>query len=301
MKTTNLEERKMGNFWKLDVLGIQEKELSVCGKVMEDSKFANNRYVVKLPFKENIPFVSDNYDVSLNRLNKFKNRLSNSTDTLAKYDKGITDQLEHGVIEKVESIGIPGKVKYLPHEAVIRDDHSSTKLLVEFDASSKTIGPSLNDILYKGPCLTPLLFHVLLRFRFNPIGIIADIEKAYLQISVAHSHRDFLRFLLFDNIFKDIPEVAKYRFCRVIFGANCSQYLLNSVIRFHASKYKNVDKEFSEKVAKSFYVDDFNATVKDNSEDIEIYRKIKLRFLDASFSVRKWKTNNPDFKIILIK
>ena len=107
--------------------------------------------------------------------------------------------------------------------------------------------------------------------------------------------------MLFDNIFKDIPEVAKYRFCRVIFGANCSQYLLNSVIRFHASKYKNVDKEFSEKVAKSFYVDDFNTTAKDNSEDIEIYKKIKLRFLDASFSVRKWKTNNPDFKIIFIK
>ena len=96
--------------------------------------------------------------------------------------------------------------------------------------------------------------------------------------------------------FKDIPEVTKYRFCRVIFVANCSQYLLNSVIRFHASKYKNVGKEFSEKVAKSFYVDDFNSTAKDISEGIEIYKEIKLRFLDASFNVRKWKTNNPDFQ-----
>ena len=71
------------------------------------------------------------------------------------------------------------------------------------------------------------------------------------------------------------------------------QYLSNSVIRFHASKYKNVDKEFFEKVAKSFYVDDFNSTAKDISEGIEIYKKIKLRFIDASFNVRKWKTNNP--------
>ena len=158
IKTTNFEERKVGYFWKLDLLGIQEKELSVCEKVMEDIKFENNRYVVKLPFKEMIPFVSDNYDVSLNRLSNLKNRLSKSIDTLVKYDKVITDQLEHGVIEKVESIGIPGKDKYLPHQAVIRDDHSSTKLRVVFDASSKTIGPSLNDILHKGPCLTPLLF-----------------------------------------------------------------------------------------------------------------------------------------------
>ena len=91
----------------------------------------------------------------------------------------------------------------------------------------------------------------------------------------------------FGDIFKDIPDVTKYRFCRVTFGANCSQYLLNRVIRFHASKYKNFDKEFSEKVAKSFYVDDFNPTAKDISEGIEIYKKIKLRFLDASFNVRK--------------
>ena len=111
-----------------------------------------------------------------------------SIDTLAKYDKVIKDQLEHSVIEKAESISIPGKVKYLLHQAVIRDDHSSTKLRVVFDASSKTVGSSLNDTLYKGPYLTPLLFDVLLRFQFNPVGIIADIEKAYLQISVADCH-----------------------------------------------------------------------------------------------------------------
>ena len=206
-------------------IGDSRKKLSVCEKVMEDIKFENNRYVVKLPFNENIPFVSDNYDVNLNRLSKLTNRLSKSIDTLVKYDKVITDQLEHGVIEKVESIGIRGKVKYLPHQAVIRDDHSSAKLGAVFYASSKTIGLSLNDILYKGSCLTPLLFDVLLRFRFNPIGIIADIEKAHVQISVADCHHDFLRFLWFDDIFKYIPEVAKYSFCRVIFGANCLQYL----------------------------------------------------------------------------
>ena len=81
--------------------------------------------------------------------------MSKSIDILVKYDK-----VEHGVIEKVESIGIPGKVKYLPHQAVIRDDHSSTKLRVVFDVSSRTIRPSLNDILHKGPCLTPFLFDV---------------------------------------------------------------------------------------------------------------------------------------------
>ena len=94
-------------------MGIQEKELSFCEKVMEDVKFENNRYVIKLPFTENIPFVSSNYEVSLKLLSKLKNRLSNSTHTLAKYDKVIIDQLEHA-IEKVESICIPGKLNIYP-------------------------------------------------------------------------------------------------------------------------------------------------------------------------------------------
>ena len=81
-------------------IGDSRKNISVCEKVMEDIRFENNRY----------PFVSDNYNVSLNPLSKLKNKLSKSTDTLAKYDNVITEQLEHGVTEKVESISIPGKV-----------------------------------------------------------------------------------------------------------------------------------------------------------------------------------------------
>ena len=45
-------------------------------------------------------------------------------------------------------------------------------------------------------------------------------------------------------------------------------------------------------MTKSFYVDDFNSTVQNVTEGEELYKKIKLRFLDASFHVRKWKTNS---------
>ena len=91
------------------------------------------------------------------------------------------DQLKNGITEKVEGPGNPGKVMYLPHQAVIRKDHSSTKLCVVFEASAKKVGPSLNDAMYKGPCLTPLLFDVLVRFRLHLIGIRADIEDVYFQ------------------------------------------------------------------------------------------------------------------------
>ena len=287
-----IDEKKIENFWNLDLLGIQENERSAYKKVLSGTQFVSDRYEVKLSFKKNVSLVSDNYEMSQNRLNKLKKKLSQNRDNLIEYNTVMKDQLKNGIIEKVEGPGNPRKVMYLPHQAVIRKDHSSTKLRVVFDASAKKVGPTLNDAMYKGPCLTPLLFDVLVRFRLNPIGIIADIEKAYLQISVADCHRDFLRFLWFDDVFKDIPEEVIFRFCRVIFGANCSQYLLNSVIRYHAGRYKDIDKNFSEKVAKSFYVDDFNSTVHNVTEGEQLYKKIKLRFLDASFNVRKWKTNS---------
>ena len=229
---------------------------------------------MKLPFKENVSLVSDNYEMSQNRLNKLKRKLSQNRDNLTECYNAMKDQLNNGIIEKIEGPGNSGKVMYLPHQAVIRNNHSSTKLRVVFDASAKKVGPSLNDEIYKGPCLTRLLFIVLVRFRLNPIGIIADC------------HCNFFRFLWFDDVFKDIPEEVIFRFCRVTFGANCWQYLLNNVIHYHTkTSTKILDKSFSENVAKSFYVDDFNSAAHNVTEGEELYKQIKLRFLDASFNV----------------
>ena len=68
------------------------------------------------------------------------------------------------------------------------------------------------------------------------------------------------------------------------------------VLFFSTQVNKKMSTKFSEKAAKSFYADNFNSTAKDVSEGIEIYKNIKLKFLDASFNVCKWKTNNHDLQ-----
>ena len=84
-----------------------------------------------------------------------------------------------------------GTITYLPHREVVRKDKPSTKVRVVFDANVKrNENASLNEVLYKGPCLNPELYKLLLKFRVHPIGIVADIEKAYLRISVVEEHRD---------------------------------------------------------------------------------------------------------------
>ena len=52
-----------------------------------------------------------------------------------------------------------------------------------FDCSSKCSVKehSLNEVLQDGPCLIPILFNVLVRFRKYPIALVADIRKMFLQ------------------------------------------------------------------------------------------------------------------------
>ena len=49
--------------------------------------------------------------------------------------------------------------------------------------------------LYKGPCLLPKLYDLLLAFRAKPIAPTGDIEKVFLQIVVYKYHRDLLHWL----------------------------------------------------------------------------------------------------------
>ena len=56
-----------------------------------------------------------------------------------------------------------------------------------------------------------------LRFRAKDIVLISDIEKAFLQVSVAPEQRNYFSFLWFNDITAENPEIEKYRYTRVHF------------------------------------------------------------------------------------
>ena len=71
-----------------------------------------------------------------------------------------------GIIAEVNSPGIFNNVTYLPHREVAKENRLTTNIQVVFDASVKVEdNPSLNDILYNGPCLLPKLYYLLSAFR----------------------------------------------------------------------------------------------------------------------------------------
>ena len=50
----------------------------------------------------------------------------------------------------------------------------------------------MNDSLYSGPCMLPLLHDILIRFRIGKIVVSADVQQAFLQIEIDENHRHFL-------------------------------------------------------------------------------------------------------------
>ena len=228
-------------------------------------------------------------------------RLRNEPEILREYDKVIREQLKAGVIERVYQSDEGGKVHYLPHQAVIRKEAETTKLRVVFDASSKEgkRGTSLNDCLHVGPPLTPLLYDILLRFRENRIGIVADIEKAFLNIEVDEKDRDCLRFLWVEDPFDDNSRIVIFRFCRVVFGINCSLFLLDGTLRTHLQKYEHDDPEFVAKILRSLYVDDLVSGSKNKEEVKGLYDHASKRLAEGGFKLRKWHTNDKEISRLI--
>ena len=73
------------------------------------------------------------------------------------YNEVMNQQINEGILEPVpKEPPAVGQSFYLPHHSVVRDDHETTKLRVVYDGSSSAVGPSLNQMLYEGPCLLPV-------------------------------------------------------------------------------------------------------------------------------------------------
>ena len=295
-------EEQVEKFWNLDSMGIVENERSVFDENLQKIEIVDGRYRVELPFKEGHPLLEDNFSQCSKRLQILKGKLTDNL--LETYDDIISKQIKEGIVEIVDDTNDApdiGDVTYLPHRPVIKNDKSTTKVRIVYDASARAGECSLNECLYKGSSLTPLIFDCWLRFRLHDVAFVADIESAYLQISVDPKQRDFLRFLWYKNVREDDFTIRKLRFTRVLFGAAPSQYLLNAVVRKHAEKYNEVDPNFVKMVKLGFYVDDLNSGVDPVDQAINFYEKCKIRFTDAGFNVRKWRSNSPELRSIFAK
>ena len=304
--TLFVNTHKVADLWSLDVLGIkdpietktkEEYEKEICENFLKSVTVnKEGRYEVKLPWLESHPAVGDNKSLALQRLQSTVKKLK-IEGFYKGYDAVFEEWLAEGVIERVSEEDEQNWGHYLPHRHVIKED-STTKIRPVFDASAKERGSSsINECLEKGPNLISLISSTLLRFREGKLGVVADVKKAFLQISLNKNDRDFLRFFWYDKEGK----IIIFRHCRVVFGVSCSPFILGAVISLHLNKIIDSIKSeqnntFSKsnivKLVDSLYVDNCVTSVNTIEELNNFIIDAKTAMDLAGFDLRGWEYTN---------
>ena len=297
IKCTEAMNEQLSRFWDLESLGISPKEESVYEQFSEEIAFVDGRYEVKLPWKANHPVLPDNYQLAKKRSVVQLSKVSKSPDLLKEYDAILKEQEEKGIIEKVnhDQESPVGKTHFLLHQPVVRQDKNTTKVRIVCDASeANNSGTSLTNCLYPGPCLLKTVADILTRFRLYPLGLTADIKKAFLMISINEADRDVLRFIWYSDVNAANVELIVYRFCRVVFGLTCSPFLLNATLSHHIKKYQDKHPDVCAKLLNSLYVDDVNTRGYSVEEVYELFNKSKQWMSEGGFNLRKWNSNSEE-------
>ena len=221
--------------YSLDVLGVEDRgendQLEVLTEFRESvTRQDDGRYEVSIPWIPGSKLTTTNEQPSRRRLFNVNKKLVKDENLKREYEKIIEDQLDSGVIERVPERPTGERVYYMPHKPVVRQDASTTKVRMVFDASSKPhpMANSINECMFTGPPLQPLLWDIMVRTRMASNLLLADIQKAFLQIAVKEEDRDAFRFL-FDRNGKE----EQYRFSRVPFGVEASPFLLGATLGYH--------------------------------------------------------------------
>jgi len=95
-------DEKLRAFWELESIEIKQEENSVIETFSETINFRNQISEVGLPWKEARDSLPDNRILTQRRLQSLLRGLSQKPEQLEEYDRVIKDQLDRGIIERVD-------------------------------------------------------------------------------------------------------------------------------------------------------------------------------------------------------
>ena len=128
---------------------------------------------------------------------------------------------------------------------------------------------------------------LLLRFRLEKVALLADLEKAFLQVRLQPSEGDVTRFLWLKDPSKLqlSGNIQIYRFAIVPFSVISSPFLLGATVAHHLEEKAN---PVAEKIQKNIYMGNVITGMKTPVEAYQFYVEAKNIFQEASMILREW-------------
>ena len=143
-------------------------------------------YQTALPFRQQEVNMPNNRPQAEHCPAQLKRRLLKKSQLQDDYKAFVDNLIKRGYARQVpqEQLNrIDGKVWYIPHHGVYHP-RKPNKIRVVFNCSARYRGTSLNERLLHWPDLTNTLVAVFLRFRQEPVALMADIEAMFHQVRV---------------------------------------------------------------------------------------------------------------------
>ncbi|UYV67475.1 hypothetical protein LAZ67_5000806, partial [Cordylochernes scorpioides] len=285
------------DLWDLEVLGIRDP-VETCSKetryqeikekfITKIQRQSDQRYSVGLPWKVEKESIPSNLDIAIKRLDISTKKMT-SQNKLTEYSQIFRDWLTEGLIERVEENPLERRGYYLPHRPVYKMESKTTPIRPVFDASCLGHnGLSLNQCLEKGPNLLERIPEMMIRFRENKFGVTADIRKAFQMVAIEESERNYLRFLWWEK--ESDRELIAYRHKRLVFGLNCSPFVLNAVIEYHLQSIRGPLVQWAKILAQSFYMDNCITSL-ETKQEVQEFQKAAIEIMDrAKMDLREWE------------
>ena len=264
--------------------------------MMEDSvrQVDGIHYEIALPWRNDVDLPCNKAHAAV-RLGHVQQRLEHDRKLHDMYHAQMDDYLTKGYARRVDgddalSTLKPHRVWYLPHHPVF-SIKKPDKVRVVFDGAARYKGTSINDHLLQGPDLTNNLAGVLMRFRQEPVALIADITAMFHQVLVPKHQQNALRFLWWANNDMTGPP-NEYCMTRHVFGLrsspSCAAFALQQTANDHGSDSQSITKY----VHQNFYVDDLLLSVPSSKEADQALKGLHALLNKGGFKLVKWSTNN---------
>ena len=302
MSVSTEQKTNLDRFWELEeVIMCKDEHPSLRCKTQEEllvelhftettKTDEDGRKVVCLPFKPGSKPLGNSFATCTQRFLYTEKKLSSTPQVYGQYREFMAEfrELAHMELVPANELNIPSdQCYYIPHHHVTKEDSTTTKLRVVFDASAKSSnGISLNEQLMVGPKRQDDLFHIILRYRFHRVALSGDITKMYRQVKLSATAKDFHRVL-----WRDVPgeDIKIYRMTRVTYGITSASH--HSVRALQESSENTNCSKTKEVILRDFYVDDLLTGSPTLQEAKQLRRSISETLLKSGFEIRKWACN----------
>jgi len=274
-------------------MSIEDQES--LNKMKNSVRLVNGHYSVGMLWKREDPWLPDNRQMAEARLQSLKRKLKRDENFHWKYRDFMDNLVSKGNARKLTAEEFERRrrrTSYLPHHGMFHPQKKD-KIRVVFDTAALHYGVSLNNQLHQGPDLTNSLLGVLLRFRQDPVALVADIEGTFTQVKVPPEDADALRFLWWED--SNLERPSEFQMTSHLFGAIDSPSCANFCLKRAAEDNKgNFSENAVNAVNNDFYVDDVIKSVKTVEEARPLANEVTSLLAEAGFKLTKWMSNSRD-------